>query len=80
MIKDENQTTACANCGKDMARNDNWNLYKLFYYVAGTGSTAAAAKKLFVAQPTVSRGIRELEEYLCCPKNACAWSSWATTR
>ena len=67
MIKDENQTTACANCGKDMAMNDNWNLYKLFYYVAGTGSTAAAAKKLFVAQPTVSRGIRELEEYLCCP-------------
>lgn len=46
--------------------NTNWNLYRLFYYVAHYGSTSAAAQKLFVSQPSVSRGIKTLEEDLNC--------------
>ncbi len=46
--------------------NVNWNLYRLFYYVARFGSTSIASKKLFVAQPSVSRGIKQLESDLGC--------------
>ena len=46
--------------------NVNWNLYRLFYYVARCGSTSIASKKLFLAQPSVSRGIKQLETDLGC--------------
>lgn len=44
----------------------SWNLYRLFYYVACYGSTAAASKELLVAQPSVSMGIKQLEKQLGC--------------
>lgn len=46
--------------------NVNWNLYRQFYYVAKYGSTAAASKELMIAQPSVSLGIRQLENQLGC--------------
>lgn len=42
----------------------SWNLYRLFYYVAFYGSTAAASKELLIAQPSVSMGIKQLEKQL----------------
>lgn len=38
--------------------------YKIFYYVARYKSITAAAKALFLSQPTVSHYIRGLEEAL----------------
>lgn len=46
--------------------NVNWNMYRMFYYVAHYGSTSIASKKLYIAQPSVSRGIKQLEENLGC--------------
>lgn len=46
--------------------NINWNLYKQFYFVAKHGSTSAASKELMVAQPSVSLGIKQLENQLGC--------------
>lgn len=39
-------------------------LYKVFYYVAESSSISKAAKKLYVSQPAVSKGIKNLEESL----------------
>lgn len=39
-------------------------LYRIFYFVAKSGSISKAAKKLFTSQPAVSQSIRQLEEKL----------------
>lgn len=39
-------------------------LYKVFFFVAESGSISKAAKKLYVSQPAVSKGIKNLEETL----------------
>jgi DNA-binding transcriptional LysR family regulator len=44
----------------------NFELYKVFYYVAYKKSFSAAAKKLFISQSAVSQAIRQLEEKLDC--------------
>lgn len=36
---------------------------RIFIEVADTGKMSATAAKLFIAQPTVSQAIRELEEH-----------------
>lgn len=44
----------------------NLEYYKVFYYVAKTGSLTAAAEQLFLTQPNVTKTIRRLEEQLGC--------------
>lgn len=44
----------------------NLEYYKVFYYVAKTGSLTAAAGQLFLTQPNVTKTIRKLEEQLGC--------------
>lgn len=44
--------------------NNDFNLFKNFYYVAMTGSFSKAAKELFISQPTVSYNIKCLENNL----------------
>jgi len=39
-------------------------LYRIFYFVAQTGSISAASKELFITQPAVSQSVRQLEEKL----------------
>lgn len=40
----------------------NFDLYKVFYVVAKTGSFTAAAKELFISQSAVSQSIKSLED------------------
>ncbi|HHV96905.1 MAG TPA: LysR family transcriptional regulator [Clostridiaceae bacterium] len=42
----------------------NLELYKVFYYVAKTGSISKASEELFISQPAVSQAIRNLEAKL----------------
>mgnify|MGYP001018577225 CR=1 FL=1 len=44
----------------------NLEYYKVFFYVATYGSITAAAERLFVSQPNVSKSIQKLEEQLGC--------------
>lgn len=41
---------------------NNLSLYKIFYTTAETGNISAAAKKLFISQPAVSKAIAKLEQ------------------
>lgn len=45
----------------------NLESYKVFYYVASTGSFSEAAKKLFISQSAVSQSIKNLEQKLATP-------------
>lgn len=45
----------------------NFELYKVFYFVATKKSFSAAANKLFISQSAVSQAIRQLEQKLGCP-------------
>ena len=47
--------------------NANLNLYYIFYVVAECGNISAAAKKLFISQPAVSKSISKLEEEFPAP-------------
>ncbi|WP_438347788.1 LysR family transcriptional regulator [Paenibacillus sp. FA6] len=40
----------------------NYELYKVFYWAAKTGSLSKAAKSLYITQPSVSHAIKQLEE------------------
>jgi len=40
----------------------NYELYKVFYWAAKTGSLTQAARKLYLTQPSVSHAIKQLEE------------------
>jgi DNA-binding transcriptional LysR family regulator len=40
----------------------NYELYKVFYWAAKTGSLTQAAKTLYLTQPSVSHAIRQLED------------------
>ncbi|URN96809.1 MAG: LysR family transcriptional regulator [Candidatus Pristimantibacillus lignocellulolyticus] len=40
----------------------NYELYKVFYWAAKTGSLTKAAKSLYITQPSVSHAIKQLEE------------------
>ncbi|WEK55927.1 MAG: LysR family transcriptional regulator [Candidatus Cohnella colombiensis] len=40
---------------------NNYELYKVFYWAAKTGSLTQAAKALFITQPSVSHAIKQLE-------------------
>lgn len=42
----------------------NYELYKVFYWSAKTGSLSKAAKLLFITQPSVSHAIKQLEDNL----------------
>lgn len=42
----------------------NLNLYQVFYEVAGCRNFSAAARKLYISQPAVSKSISKLESYL----------------
>lgn len=44
--------------------NNSLNLYYVFYITAQCGNISAAAKKLFISQPAVSKSIARLEENL----------------
>lgn len=41
----------------------NYELYKVFYWAAKTGSLTKAAQSLFLTQPSVSHAIKQLEDY-----------------
>ncbi|WP_317971729.1 LysR family transcriptional regulator [Paenibacillus sp. CCS19] len=41
---------------------NNYELYKVFYWAAKTGSLTQAAKALYVTQPSVSHAIKQLED------------------
>jgi DNA-binding transcriptional LysR family regulator len=45
----------------------NWDLFRLFFAVAGTGSVNRAARELGMSQPTLSRRLKELERYIGAP-------------
>jgi len=45
-----------------MSMGINYELYKVFYWAAKTGSLTQAARKLYLTQPSVSHAIRQLEE------------------
>lgn len=40
----------------------NYELYKVFYWAAKTGSLSQAAKALYITQPSVSHAIKQLED------------------
>ena len=42
----------------------NYELYKVFYYVASTLSFSEAASQLFISQSAVSQSIKTLEKKL----------------
>jgi DNA-binding transcriptional LysR family regulator len=42
--------------------NMNYELYKVFYWAAKTGSLTQAAKALYLTQPSVSHAIKQLED------------------
>lgn len=42
--------------------NINYELYKVFYWAAKTGSLTQAAKALYLTQPSVSHAIKQLED------------------
>ena len=42
----------------------NYELYKVFYYVADTLSFSEASKQLFISQSAVSQSIKALEKKL----------------
>ena len=44
--------------------NINLEYYKIFYYVAKCGSFTDAARDLYITQPAVSQGIKQLEDAL----------------
>ena len=44
----------------------NWELYKVFYYVANFGSISRAAEAMDFSQPSVTRCIHALEQELGC--------------
>ncbi|MFD0713383.1 LysR family transcriptional regulator [Paenibacillus sp. GCM10027626] len=41
---------------------NNYELYKVFYWAAKTGSLSQAAKNLYLTQPSVSHAIKQLED------------------
>lgn len=45
-----------------MSMNNNYELYKVFYWAAKTGSLTKAAKALYLTQPSVSHAIKQLED------------------
>lgn len=45
----------------------NFEFYRTFYYTAKYGSISAAAKALYVTQPTVTHAIQSMERELGCP-------------
>jgi len=45
-----------------MSMGNNYELYKVFYWAAKTGSLTQAAKMLYLTQPSVSHAIKQLEE------------------
>ncbi len=45
-----------------MSMGNNYELYKVFYWAAKTGSLSQAAKTLYLTQPSVSHAIKQLEE------------------
>ncbi|SFB44722.1 DNA-binding transcriptional regulator, LysR family [Cohnella sp. OV330] len=45
-----------------MSMGNNYELYKVFYWAAKTGSLTQAAKALYLTQPSVSHAIKQLEE------------------
>lgn len=40
----------------------NYELYKVFYWAAKTGSLTKAAKSLYLTQPSVSYAVKQLED------------------
>ncbi len=47
--------------------DNNLSLYRIFYVTAGEGNISAAAKKLFISQPAVSKAIAKLEQNVGIP-------------
>jgi len=45
-----------------MSMTNNYELYKVFYWAAKTGSLSQAAKTLYLTQPSVSHAIKQLED------------------
>ncbi len=45
----------------------NFELYKVFYYIAKEGSITSAAEKLFISPPAVTQSLKKLEEELGGP-------------
>ena len=46
----------------------NYELYKVFYYVATSLSFSEASKQLFISQSAVSQSIKTLEKKLAHPQ------------
>lgn len=53
--------------GQVFARNLDWNLVKLFLSIVRSGSIGTAARALNKQQPTVSAGLKRLEEHIGAP-------------
>lgn len=47
--------------------NINFELYKVFYYVAKNSSISRAANEMMISQPAISKSIKTLEEQVGTP-------------
>ncbi len=47
--------------------NINFELYKVFYYVAKNSSISRAANEMMISQPAISKSIKILEEQVGTP-------------
>src|SRR5438874_6293881 len=52
---------------KSRLTETNWDLFRLFFSVARTGSVNKAARDLGMSQPTLSRRLKELERNIGAP-------------
>jgi DNA-binding transcriptional LysR family regulator len=66
-VRRAGQPGAAASSRTGRMTEANWDLFRLFFAVAGTGSVNRAARELGMSQPTLSRRLKELERYIGAP-------------
>lgn len=61
------QASGAADLQATNVTEANWDLFRLFFAVARSGSVNRAAHELGMSQPTLSRRLKELERYVGAP-------------
>lgn len=65
--RDVGPEPAGGNQHRSRVTETNWDLFRLFFSVARTGSVNRAARELGMSQPTLSRRLKELERNIGAP-------------